>query len=75
MPIVPAVGGPRSEKMSPQNRLFTHCARNAKYSPPSLPDSEHADIIMDISRKLTEQVNINNLNASSNVEILLGDDE
>ena len=41
----------------------------------AMPDSEHSEIIMDISRKLAEQVNINNLSASSNVEILLGDDE
>jgi ATP-binding protein involved in chromosome partitioning len=40
-----------------------------------IPDSEHAEIIMDISRKLAEQVNIRNLNASSKVEILLEDDE
>jgi len=40
-----------------------------------IPNSTDADIIMDISRNLTEQVNIRNLNAPGKVEILLGDDD
>jgi len=40
-----------------------------------IPDSNEADIIMDISRNLAEQVNIRNLNAPGKVEILLGDDD
>jgi ATP-binding protein involved in chromosome partitioning len=39
------------------------------------PDSEHGQAVMDISRKFTEQVNLVNLNASSKVEIILGDDD
>ncbi len=41
-----------------------------------IPDTEHANIIMDISRKIAEQVNIRNVKqGSSQVEILLGDDD
>jgi len=40
-----------------------------------IPDTEHANIIMDLSRKLTEQVNIRNLKAPGKIEILLGDDD
>lgn len=40
-----------------------------------IPDSNDADIIMDISRSLTEQVNIRNSKAPGKVEILLGDDD
>ncbi|HLG32285.1 MAG TPA: iron-sulfur cluster carrier protein ApbC [Ignavibacteriaceae bacterium] len=40
-----------------------------------IPDTEHADIIMDLSRKLTEQVNIRNSKAPGKIEILLGDDD
>ena len=40
-----------------------------------IPESEHAEIITNISRKLAEQVNLVNLNAASKVEIILGDDD
>ena len=40
-----------------------------------IPDSNDAEIILDISRNLTEQVNIRNSKASGKVEILLGDDD
>ncbi|MFO7447375.1 MAG: Mrp/NBP35 family ATP-binding protein, partial [Ignavibacteriaceae bacterium] len=40
-----------------------------------IPDSEHTNIIMDISRKLAEQINLRNLNADAKVEISLGDDD
>jgi ATP-binding protein involved in chromosome partitioning len=40
-----------------------------------IPDSNEANIITDISRNLTEQVNIRNSKAPGKVEILLGDDE
>ena len=40
-----------------------------------IPDSQDASIIMDISRSLTEQVNIRNSKAPGKVEILLGDDD
>ncbi|MEO8399851.1 MAG: P-loop NTPase, partial [Ignavibacteriaceae bacterium] len=40
-----------------------------------IEDSEEAKIVVNISRNITEQVNINNLNASSKVEILLDDDD
>ena len=40
-----------------------------------IPDSNDADIILDISRNLTEQVNIRNSKAPGKVEILLGDDD
>ena len=40
-----------------------------------IPDTEHANIIMDLSRKLTEQVNIRNSKAPGKIEILLGDDD
>ncbi len=36
--------------------------------------SEHADVIMEISRKMTEEVNIQNTGGNSEVEIILGDD-
>ncbi|MCW8805077.1 MAG: iron-sulfur cluster carrier protein ApbC [Ignavibacteriaceae bacterium] len=39
-----------------------------------IPGSNEAEIIMDISRSLTEQVNIRNSKAPGKVEILLGDD-
>lgn len=40
-----------------------------------IPDSNEAEIIIDISRNLTEQVNIRNSTAPGKVEILLGDDD
>lgn len=40
-----------------------------------IPDTEYAEIIMNISRNLAEQVNLINLNAVSKVEILLDNDE
>ncbi|RPI71286.1 MAG: MRP family ATP-binding protein, partial [Ignavibacteriales bacterium] len=40
-----------------------------------LENTEYSKIIMDISRKLAEQINFINLNASSKVEILLDDEE
>jgi ATP-binding protein involved in chromosome partitioning len=40
-----------------------------------IPDANETKILMDISRKLTEQVNIRNSNASEKIEILLGDDD
>jgi ATP-binding protein involved in chromosome partitioning len=40
-----------------------------------IPDTEYAEIIMNISRNLAEQVNLINLNAASNVEIILDNDE
>ena len=40
-----------------------------------IPDSNETEILMDISRKLTEQVNIRNSNAADKIEILLGDDD
>ena len=40
-----------------------------------IPDSNEASIILDISRNLTEQVNIRNSKAPGKVEILLGDDD
>ena len=40
-----------------------------------IPDSDESGIIMDISRILTEQVNIRNSKSSGKIEILLGDDD
>jgi len=40
-----------------------------------IPDSQDASIIMELSRNLTEQVNIRNSKAPGKVEILLGDDD
>ncbi len=40
-----------------------------------IPDSKETEILMDISRKLTNQVNIRNASASDNIEILLGEDD
>ena len=40
-----------------------------------IPDSNEANIILDISRNLTEQVNIQNSKAPGKVEIQLGDDD
>jgi ATP-binding protein involved in chromosome partitioning len=40
-----------------------------------IPDSNESGIILDISRSLTEQVNIRNSKSSGKVEILLGDDD
>ncbi len=40
-----------------------------------LPDANETKILFDISRKLTEQVNIRNSNASEKIEILLGDED
>jgi len=40
-----------------------------------IPDANETKILMDISRKLTEQVNIRNSNASEKIEILLGDED
>jgi len=39
-----------------------------------IPDSNESDIILNISRKITEQVKLRNQNSSGQVEILLGDD-
>jgi ATP-binding protein involved in chromosome partitioning len=41
----------------------------------SIPDAKETEILMDISRKLTEQVNIRNSAPSDKIEILLGDDD
>mgnify|MGYP003428752196 FL=1 len=40
-----------------------------------IPDAKETHILMDISRKLTDQVNIRNSNASEKIEILLGDED
>lgn len=40
-----------------------------------MPDAKETNILMDISRKLTEQVNIRNSAPSEKIEILLGDDD
>jgi len=40
-----------------------------------IPDANETKILIDISRKLTEQVNIRNSNASEKIEILLGDED
>jgi len=40
-----------------------------------IPESNEAEIIMDISKNLTEQVNIRNSKAPGKVEILVGDDD
>lgn len=40
-----------------------------------IPDANETKILMDISRKLTDQVNIRNSNASDKIEILLGDED
>ncbi len=40
-----------------------------------MPDAKETEIIMDISRKLTEQVNLRNSSQSGKIEILLGDDD
>lgn len=40
-----------------------------------MPDTENAESIMKISRKLAEQIHLSNLNASSKVEIILGEDD
>jgi len=40
-----------------------------------IPDAKETNILMDISRKLTDQVNIRNSNASEKIEILLGDED
>ena len=40
-----------------------------------IPDSKETEILMDISRKLTEQVNIRNSSPDEKIEILLGDDD
>ena len=40
-----------------------------------IPDANETKILMAISRKLTEQVNIRNSNASEKIEILLGDED
>lgn len=41
----------------------------------SMPDSKHTEMLMEISRKLTEQVNIRNSKAPDKIEILLGNDD
>jgi ATP-binding protein involved in chromosome partitioning len=41
----------------------------------SIPDAKETEILMEISRKLTEQVNTRNLNQSEKIEILLRDDD
>ncbi len=40
-----------------------------------IPDAEETDILFDISRKLTEQINIRNSAPTEKIEILLGDDD
>jgi ATP-binding protein involved in chromosome partitioning len=40
-----------------------------------IPDAKETKILIDISRKLTEQVNIRNSNAADKIEILLGDED
>ena len=40
-----------------------------------IPEAKETAILMDISRKLTEQVNIRNSDPSQKIEILLGDDD
>jgi ATP-binding protein involved in chromosome partitioning len=40
-----------------------------------MPDAKETEIIMDISRKLTEQINLRNSSQSGKIEILLGDDD
>lgn len=40
-----------------------------------MPNAKETEILMDISRKLTEQVNIRNSSPSKKIEILLGDDD
>ena len=40
-----------------------------------IPDTKETGILMDIARKLTEQVNIRNSNPSEKIEILLGDED
>lgn len=40
-----------------------------------IPDSKETEILMEISRRLTEQVNIRNASASDKIEILLGNDD
>lgn len=40
-----------------------------------LPDSDHSKIMIDISRKLTEQVNQRNADKPGDIEILLGEDD
>jgi ATP-binding protein involved in chromosome partitioning len=40
-----------------------------------IPDANETEILMEISRKLTEQVNIRNSTPSEKIEILLGDDD
>jgi ATP-binding protein involved in chromosome partitioning len=40
-----------------------------------IPEANETTILIDISRKLTEQVNIRNSNASEKIEILLGDED
>lgn len=40
-----------------------------------IPEANETQILMDISRRLTEQVNIRNSNASEKIEILLGDED
>lgn len=40
-----------------------------------IPESNETEILMEISRRLTEQVNLRNASSSDNIEILLGDDD
>lgn len=40
-----------------------------------IPDAKETKLLIDISRKLTEQVNIRNSNAADKIEILLGDED
>ncbi len=40
-----------------------------------IPEAPESQILFDISRRLTEQVNIRNANASDKIEILLGDND
>jgi ATP-binding protein involved in chromosome partitioning len=40
-----------------------------------IPDANETKVLFDISKRLTEQVNIRNSSASEKIEILLGDDD
>jgi len=40
-----------------------------------IPDAIESKILIDISRKLTEQVNIRNAMPTDKIEILLGDED
>ena len=40
-----------------------------------IPDANESKVLIDISRKLTEQVNIGNSKPNDKIEILLGDED